>query len=806
MEIKKPKNALRFNRSFENIGMLTLKFLVLFLFLFLSSNSRAQLISKDLNDYDSPTSKSDDCDVPGMDCIITLPPIDPSTGYTFNVPLINPTDPNLTLSGTSTCSDLQAKLTADPASITFPADASFCNGNLTDGYIEFTITADTDPPDPDVVTYRIKYSEARAPIKLVFVLDISGSMSRVVADANGPGTSSRWDVLKNAVESFLTKFEVIDKPDDKVGLTYFSTDVVDSNSPLAENLISSDGSTAIVSADMGSPRVPLNLTALGKGLMKGKDNILGGNTDDGYKKVILVFTDGLQNQDPLAHTEEIAADEFVTFIGPEADNYRLNDAGINSSDSIFYYCIAMNIGTDVPQLLSELSSANGGLSYSTTLGTAADLELMTNFDEAFAKICNGGSPQIVSRKTSKLVNGIDTVSYDINDFITNIIFELNFKKGDSISISKIEKDGFDLTRLFTFSNKPNSSFIIANLNLPSKYEKYDIYSKGTWKVTISGNSTNDFSIKCFVDDHYFNYPCSTGKSVYTVGDTIKFNSKLSFAGNILTNEDNKVSVLVLKPGDDIGHLLATYSTPEEHIDTIDSGSDAQQKFNDLINSDSTFYNALIANEQLIELLPDENGVFSGIFTKTELTGVYQAIFMIKAEDSSKGKFIRTQKKSLVLKFGQLDPDNTDYSVDVSPGDKGQTFVINVRPKNKFGYYLGPGFLSHIKINFDSIGGNIVEKKDNLDGSYTYTVSNIPNNIKPKDVSIKIMGELLESADCCPVTIWYFVILVIIILVLVILKIKKSTNKKLKNLVWLILIIWIIYIILRNFGYICYEFL
>lgn len=774
--------------------------------------SQDSIISRDASDYPLLTVIDELCGPAADETCITLPDIDPALGYTFAVPLDLTSYPGsqVTLITVDNCVEPSIVINNSAGTIEFPADGSICNGD----YIEFKARASYEEPPfttlNDSVNFKIRYE--RKPIKIAFVLDISGSMYSPVYNGISYG-DSRWQVLKNSVSAFLTKFELVDGNNDLVGLTYFTTDVVPSDIPLGDNLIPSVGSEAIVFADM-APRNPLNLTAMGLGLKKAKDDLLSGNTNDGYKKIILLFTDGMQNVDPLAHTEEVSPGIYATYIGPEVENYRLNDESITEPDSIFYYSIAMNTGTGIPLLLKDLAEKNGGNAYFTSFGVygtcdppdaTQDCDLMTDFDEALQKILYGSSPQLVSRNISSLSNGEQNFTFEINDYISNIIFEIDYKKGDQINFSKIIKGDYDLTNYFDYKYSKDSVFLIASLKLPLKWEKDYISSKGTWNVTVSGTSENNFAFKCFVDDHYFKFNCSTGKDVYTVGDTLEFSTNLSFAGNPITNNDDKVSLILLKPGDDIGHLLATYDTPDSQPDSIDPASDASQKLYDLLLNDSSFYQSLKANDLLIELESDGNGNFKNIYTNTELTGVYQAYFIIDADHPEFGKFNRIQKQSLVLKFGQLDPEETETDIKVTPGDKGQTFVVTLKPKNKFGYYLGPGFMSYIKLNADSLSGHIISKKDHLDGSYTFTIASIPNDKTKEDLQVNIMGQDLFSDDACyQVTKWYYIILIIIILILV--SIKKYKSKLLNFILWLILVVWVLYIILRYLEIICYKFL
>jgi hypothetical protein len=296
---------------------------------------------------------------------------------------------------------------------------------------------------------------------------------------------------------------------------------------------------------------------------------------------------------------------------------------------------------------------------------------------------------------------------------------------------------------------------------------------------------------------------------------------------------------LLKPGDDIGHLLATYDTPDSQTDSIDPASPAQQKLYSLLLNDSSFYQKLKANDMLIELQSDGNGHFENVYTNTELTGVYQAYFFISADHPGFGKFIRTQKQSLVLKFGQVEPetpkivDNSSVSntpvqdptgttpidtITVSDQDKrNKLIILKIRPKNIFGYYMGPGFKSIINVVINPENKKlhtasllpvqpatsepfVTEIRDNLDGSYYIFVAGIAARTNPV-IQIKISDEVLYEGKACPVPVWVYILLIILLILLILMRYFKSKNIKIyKIILWIIALFILLLILLQYYGF------
>jgi len=640
------------------------KGLILFFlsFFFISLiNVQAQIISRAPGDYPGGEVPSI-CGTNPSDptCIIILPPSLPGVDYYFQIPLISEPRTNclFTIIQTTPCESGSPVPNSIIGDIDMPA-ASRCTPLGSSNYLEIevnlNIISGPNLGQTDILKYRLPI--LRPPVKVALVLDISGSMGWVIPG----GTDIRWNVLKKAVELFVEKLEISQQSGDQIALTYFTTGLVPPNSPLDvgfiditpdETLPIEDRSYSIIKTDMEPPRGPLSATAMGLGLLDGK-NKLGNNDPSTDRKIVLLFTDGLQNINPKVNSD---GRTFNTV--PDI----LNDCPCSILDSIYYYSIGLGSSTLVPAILSEIADANGGVALSITTGADTEPEIHNFFQNQFANMLEGGSPQIVGRKIGDLSSGDLTYKFQINNVVSRVFFELIHDEGANIDIS-IKKGELELEDQLTeitgdFYKLINVEFPIINDNV--------IYGGGEWEVTVSGESSNQFYLTCFTDDHFLKYPSNLDESIYKTGDTIKFNSYLKYAGEPLISQYDSVSVVLIKPGDDIGHLLATYAT--QLTDTlIDYTDDAQNKLVTLLNNDESFFSALLPEEQVIKLENNGNGNFSGIYTNTDLTGVYQSIFLIKGEIPSIGKFERIKQLSAVMEFG--------LAVGETPG----TFIDNTPP-------------------------------------------------------------------------------------------------------------------------------
>lgn len=745
------------------------------------------IISRDISDYPGGSVSIPCSTSPYTGCIVTLPPAKFGESYSFTIPIkpgVLRSDINFVFNQHTSCSDgnitfsSNGRIEMDASSICHPS-----SGNL----VEIDLKAISSD-----VTDSIKYylPILREPVKVVIVLDISGSMSLPVPG----GTEIRWQVLKNAVELFTLKLEEFRLDRDLIGLTYFSTVLTQPGAPIGEGFIPIDivspSSSTLIKTDMLG-KGPTNLTAMGKGLLNAKLK-LDGNNPINARKLVLLFTDGLQNVDPLVNPDGVT-------LSP--GSLTLNDA-CNGADSIRYYTIGMGNITLVPEVLGQIAQANKGVSLTTTTGVDEG-DINTFFQYQFANMLQGSSPQVVSQKIGQLSSAGTTYTYPINANVTKLYFE--FINHDAANVTlKLEKDGKDLT---SYAKVVNGTFYkTLSLTLPLLSPEA-ITTQGDWNLTITGSSSKKYSLTCFVDDHFIDVSCNPTKTVYTVGDPLNFEATLTFAGKPIKGDGNKVQAMLLKPGDDLGDLLTKYTDNKtDSLSDVESG--AETKYLHLIQSDESFYKALLPESQVIDLEDSGNGVFKGSYTKTDLTGVYQVIYLVNGEVSGFGKFERQKQYSLVFKFGQISESSTDINAQVSTppastshDNNGSIATIRIKPKNKYGHYLGPGYASKMSITVDSKQGMVKSLKDNLDGTYTFTIVNVPAKVKP-NVKIVVMGEILyEGGFPTPkIHFWQYLVLIFLFLMLLLRYVNAHTGKTwLMTLVWVMIILWVAFMILQKLG-------
>jgi len=795
------ENSGKFRKKNRHLNQLFLRYftLICLFSVFMASAISQPIIEKTCSLYaaTAPELTCEDC--PGTTCTFTLPPafigsdadyvfdflLDDVYGYTINDIEIKGTDGFQT---PPECSSGAVQFIKEDGHLRIKMIAgNYCVPLNDENMIEFDIEIeDTDETDE----LSIKIPLARKPIKLVLVMDISGSMGIL---SEGSGVFTRLDALKTAVYAFIDKLEIDDskREEDQITLTYFSTTVIQPDPANFPDFVQittpelANGTYERVEADL-DPRTPQQLTALGAGLLDAKGKLATAVPEE-MTRLILLFTDGYQNQDPMVNNE-----------GTHAGTDPLNENQPDPQNDIDYYTIGIgNIG-GYAGFIDNIATSNGGQALYTIEGTGTTI--LQFFDDQFSgMLSNTGSPQILMKKKGVITEGKDETSFHINSGVTQTILQV-MHPGQEIQIS-VEKEGQVLPATHLISRP---KYTIFALNFPvnpvSDIQVTPVTSGGEYTLTITGSDDMEYSLTCFVNDHWFDYDCSVDGDYHTVGEALNFTTRLSYTGQPISDDFN-VKAIILKPGDDLGHLLSVTETSGSSGQTDDITA-AIDKFNGLYSKDPEFIEALELQKQIIDLTNNGDGTFTGTSDNFEISGIYRFVFLINGEIPERGKFERHKVVCTIMNWGEMDEEETRDSSNVRRDAK--TALVTFRPVNKFGYYLGPAFHSHIQVKVDSskaIAGNL---RDNLDGSYTIPVTLTAENDNPV-ISIQVMGETLYEGKLNrlvpkPIEIWKLIVLVILIIILFLHYTGALISVKLPVwLWWILLIIWLIVLLLEWLG-------
>lgn len=203
----------------------------------------------------------------------------------------------------------------------------------------------------------------------------------------------------------------------------------------------------------------------------------------------MVFTDGLQNINP----------KVISLNGQTlSDGQKLNDcsSSCSSIDSIKYYTISIGTGLPSQELLENIANNNSGYALQSTVGDFGEFNEF--FNTQWENMLYSSSPQTVSSKIGKLVSGSANHKYNINRNIKTLLFEIVSNESDSLNFV-VKKDGIIISPTITREDKNHK---LLGFHLPINDENKNIYSKGEWEVGLKGNTSKQYLISCFADDHF----------------------------------------------------------------------------------------------------------------------------------------------------------------------------------------------------------------------------------------------------------------------------------------------------------------
>ena len=268
-------------------------FITTVIFIGLYATGSAQLIDRTLSNY--PTGTTSDVDCSSGSCEIKLPAIKLNETKMFTIPLLVSPDNVFTSDETGNYDEVTDNFTISNSGneVTIQVTDKHASGS---SIFSFILHVQKSGLPDDEQQYHVPILRDRA--KIALVLDISGSM---ILNVQGT-TESRIDELKYAVNQLIPKLETFKQGGDSLALTYFSSTpippevtyfpkdfiLIEDTSPDYNNW-----SSVRVYYDLDS-RIPLQMTALGEGLLDAKNKLIL-DTEPNVRKMVFLFTPEKKN-------------------------------------------------------------------------------------------------------------------------------------------------------------------------------------------------------------------------------------------------------------------------------------------------------------------------------------------------------------------------------------------------------------------------------------------------------------------------------------------------------------------------------
>jgi Ca-activated chloride channel family protein len=211
-------------------------------------------------------------------------------------------------------------------------------------------TAELEVPSPDVLVGILdSWAQLRKDARVLLVLDISGSMGELVADADG---QTRLDLAQEAAISALDEF----KDSDDVGLWAFSTDLEGPDPNIRELVpIGPIGSQRDVIADAIAEQFPTNGTPLYDVTETAYETMVAAY-DPAKINAIVLLTDG-ENDDGVTDDDDQQFADLITTLQSGSEG--------SSSQPVRLFTISYGETADV-QTLRAISQATQAATYNAS--------------------------------------------------------------------------------------------------------------------------------------------------------------------------------------------------------------------------------------------------------------------------------------------------------------------------------------------------------------------------------------------------------------------------------------------------------
>lgn len=557
------------------------------------------------------------------------------------------------------------------------------------------------------------------------LLDLSGSMTGLTASG-----SSKWDLLKSAVSDYLPllKSSVPLGAGDKLGVYTFNGESVTQlqNTNFGQAWINNP--TSVENTLFPSTLTPSDLTPMGGGIQHMFNSFFSSLGTDAMRSII-VFTDGMQNKNPMFNemTEVIENQTGFTpasgILGTTGLPLDVDSAPARNNH-VKIFTIGVGAAPGFATMLNKLANPDNEYVQIDYLNAAEQNYLNVFFTKTIPSSLRFCSPRVLDYRRGTMT-GFDNPpreKFRLNAFVSNLAIRVDYP--DGLETVKLYKDGQQVN--VGHQTGKGSTLVSVPFPYTGNQSPDPVAPAGEWELEIIGKAGRPYNIVAITNDELLKTDLRLGsQSVYYPGNSLPVVAEVGFGGKHLAGAT--VTATLIRPGDDLGDLAAK-SDASGSLTLPEPGYQSGQAKIDNLLRDPAFLAKIQRENRQITLTDDGAGHYTGSFTGNQVTGTYQVYVRFKGTIPGGTAFEGWEMKCALYDFSEQSGIRLNGQlISVISQEGGPFKKLVIRPTNKFNRMLGPGQLNRINVQVDGVNQNLT---DNLDGTYsTPTFAGTDPNIK-----------------------------------------------------------------------------
>jgi hypothetical protein len=625
-------------------------------------------------------------------------------------------------------------------------------------------------------------------VEAMLVLDRSGSMGSPADPAN-PASDTRMDALQQAVTAFTATLDSVRSaaagnglsvPTDRVGVTIFNGDA-EPLPGLAPGLGMFDAALAAGIDTQLAAVAPGGVTSIGDGLIEGA-GALGGASGD-TRRLMLLMSDGLQNTDQRV---SIIGERIVTHGGGTACPQGAASPGCSALPNAGNYGVcSVTTGlttANQDQINQDIALAGDCFYQNSEIGAAELTEFFVGVLQSFLEV---GSWQTLLSTAGAAAEGAPA-AFAVPVTTTTLALSVTLSPRDGAFVC-LEALAPGQTSGQRVCDTDTVTFEAALGQLATGAATRDMGGDWTFRVEApraSPRAPAGFNLTVLADDVGVHARAEVQAGDFAPGEPIRVAVRLDDHGEPLTG----LTGLTLRldgPALTLGELMAGYTPPVDAPAPADVDP-ANAAVQDVLAGDP----AIVLQEgSEIPLVENEPGVYAADFALARF-GNADLLLDLRGEAPSAGAFQRQLKRTVFIK-ALPDPDATEASAQVLTGPDGNRLAVQLTPKTKGGFPVGPGWQNYYWIT--APGVEPFKLDDQMNGTYARTIAFagdeppalsvhfIPGSVSigdavpaselpsPLDASTVLVADVSADADdgLEPVMQWWLLLLILALLLLIV---------------------------------------